>query len=196
MGLINSIGSWFEKQVEGWTFGTQLHKLIFKGNVEIQGGVGNYEHTFQNKDGILAHLDDIETTTRYVTTFLATEGQTVFTVTQPLPVGFFDVYLNGVKINEFTSTDFNITLDEGAILGDVIDIVSYNVLSLTSRDTRRNATDSVDTNTNYCGVAPSDALETDEVWTITKIVVAEDGSVVTTFAYDVAWTDRETTIYT
>lgn len=59
MGRINSIGSWFEKITNGWVFGTQLNKLIFRGNVEIEGGVGNYEHTFQNKDGILAHLDDI-----------------------------------------------------------------------------------------------------------------------------------------
>jgi hypothetical protein len=157
-----------------------------------------YECTDATEDNAVWELRtvDVPETTRYVTTFSATEGQTVFTVTQPLPVGYFDVYLNGVKINEFTSTDFTVTLDEGAILNDIIDIVSYNVLSLTSRDTRRNAIDSVDVDTNYCGVAPADALETDEVWTITKIVVAEDGSVVTTFAYDVAWIDRETTIYT
>ena len=156
-----------------------------------------YECTDATEDDAVWELQtiDIPETTRYVTTFSATEGQTVFTVTQPLPVGYFDVYLNGVKINEFTSTDFTVTLDEGAILNDIIDIVSYNVLSLTSRDTRRNATDSVDTDINYCGVAPADALETDEVWIITKILVAEDGSVVTTFAYDVAWTDRETVIY-
>jgi uncharacterized delta-60 repeat protein len=156
--------------------------------------------TNDGEDGVnpfitLEDIPPLPVTTRYVTTFSATEGQTVFTVAQPLPVGFFDVYLNGVKINEFTSTDFTVTLDEPSILNDIIDIVSYNVLSLTSRDTRRNATDSVDVDTNYCGVAPADALETDEVWTITKIVVAEDGSVVTTFAYDVAWTDRETVIY-
>lgn len=135
-------------------------------------------------------------TTRYVTTFVATEGQVLFTVIQPLPVGYFDVFLNGVKINSFTSTDFTVTLDEGSIAGDIIDIVSYNVLSLTSRDTRRNATDSVDVNTNYCGVAPANSLETDEVWTIYKIVVANDGSVTTTSAIDVAWTDREIIIYT
>lgn len=144
-------------------------------------------------------LEDIpayDTTTRYVSSFTATAGQTLFTVIQLLPVGYFDVYLNGVKIDSFISTDYTITLDDPCIVGDLIDIISYNVLSLTSRDTRRNATDSVDTNTNYCGVAPADSLETDDVWTISKIIVADDGSVVTTFAYDVAWTDREIIIYT
>jgi hypothetical protein len=191
------------KTIEEVTIDVQPNVTVVNVN-SISGGIPvtkTSELINDGEDGInpfitLEDIPPLPVTTRYVTTFSATEGQTVFTVTQPLPVGFFDVYLNGVKINEFTSTDFTVTLDEGAILNDIIDIVSYNVLSLTSRDTRRNATDSVDTDTNYCGVAPADSLETDEVWTITKIVVAEDGSVVTTFAYDVAWTDRETTIYT
>jgi hypothetical protein len=59
MGRINSIGSWFEKITGGWIFGSQTNKLTFKGDVEIQGGTGNYEHTFQSKNGTVAHLVDI-----------------------------------------------------------------------------------------------------------------------------------------
>jgi hypothetical protein len=61
MGRINSQGSWFEKILSGWVFGTQLHKLIFKGNAEIQGRTSGpqYTHILQDKDGILAHLDDL-----------------------------------------------------------------------------------------------------------------------------------------
>lgn len=58
---------------------------------------------------------------------------------------------------------------------------------------RRNANDGT---TNYCGYAPEGSLETDEVWTITRIEVASDGSVTTATVTDVAWTDREIIIYT
>ena len=171
------------------------------GGISTIGGVGYTTGAlvyrfFNGTEWVSTYINPFETTTRYVSTFSATEGQTVFTTVQPLPVGYFDVYLNGVKINSFTSTDYTITLDEASILGDIIDIVSYNVLSLTSRDTRRNATDSVDSNINYCGVAPADSLEIEDVWTIYKIVVANDGGVATTSATDVAWTDREIIIYT
>ena len=58
-GRINIIGSWFEKIANGFIFGTQSNKFTFKGNVEIEGD-GNFEHTFQNKNGIVAHLEDFE----------------------------------------------------------------------------------------------------------------------------------------
>jgi hypothetical protein len=137
-------------------------------------------------------------TLRYTTTFIATEGQTNFTVVQELLTGYFDVYLNGVKVNDtsYSATDLTITFDDPCIVGDIVDIVSYNALRLTSRDTRRNAIDSTNSNTNYCGVAPNGSLESASVWAITKIVVANDGNVTTTSATDVAWTDRETAIYT
>jgi hypothetical protein len=60
MSLINSIGAYFNKFLGGWTFGTQTDQLTVKNSAEIVGTTGTiYEHTFQNKDGIVAHLDDI-----------------------------------------------------------------------------------------------------------------------------------------
>jgi hypothetical protein len=60
MGLINSIGAYFNKFLGGWTFGTQTDQLTVKNSAEIVGTTGViYEHTFQNKNGIVAHLDDI-----------------------------------------------------------------------------------------------------------------------------------------
>lgn len=60
MGRLNAIGSWFEKLADGWVFGTQLYKLIFRKNAEIIG-TDDMLHTyqFQEKSGTVAHLDDI-----------------------------------------------------------------------------------------------------------------------------------------
>jgi hypothetical protein len=51
------------------------------------------------------------------------------------------------------------------------------------------------TDTSYFGTAPIDAAEADEVWRITKCVVAANGTTTVTHAADVAWTDRLTAIY-
>lgn len=50
---------------------------------------------------------------------------------------------------------------------------------------RRNAMYS---NIDYCGFAPTGSLETDAVWTITKITVALDGTVTTQVFNNVTWT--------
>ena len=63
--------------------------------------------------------------------FTATAGQTVFTVTYT--VGYVQVYLNGVLLN---STDYtassgtSITLVEAAGVGDLLEVLSYNTLSI------------------------------------------------------------------
>ena len=49
--------------------------------------------------------------------------------------------------------------------------------------------------TSYMGKAPQGSSESSPVWTITKIVVAVDGSTTVTIATNVAWTDRLTAIY-
>ncbi len=41
---------------------------------------------------------------------------------------------------------------------------------------------------NYCGYAPTGSLESEAVWTITKITVVNDGSVTTTISNNVTWT--------
>ena len=58
--ILNAIGSYFKKIVDGWEFGTKFSKLIFKKNVEIEGTDDMlYTHEFQEKDGTVAHLEDI-----------------------------------------------------------------------------------------------------------------------------------------
>lgn len=43
-------------------------------------------------------------------------------------------------------------------------------------------------NINYCGFAPTGSLETDAVWTVTKITVALNGTVTTQVFNNVTWT--------
>jgi len=50
-------------------------------------------------------------------------------------------------------------------------------------------------NTSYLAYAPQNSLETELVWHITKTVVNVDGSVVSTTASNVAWSDRYTVVY-
>ena len=61
MGLLNSIGAYFLKQIGGWTFGTNSSKLTFKGNAGIEGDPANqgFEHTLPNRSGMIALTDEI-----------------------------------------------------------------------------------------------------------------------------------------
>jgi hypothetical protein len=48
----------------------------------------------------------------------------------------------------------------------------------------------------YCGTAPDGSAESDEVWDISRIEISGSGSVIdTTYASNVAWTDRTTASY-
>jgi hypothetical protein len=63
--------------------------------------------------------------------------------------------------------------------------------------TRRNANNSSNNNINYCGVALGTGVsEGSAVWEITRLTIAASGSITVATATNVAWTDRETTIYT
>lgn len=48
---------------------------------------------------------------------------------------------------------------------------------------------------SYCGKASATALELDPVWTINRIEILEDGTVIVTTATNVNWTNRYTHIY-
>lgn len=48
---------------------------------------------------------------------------------------------------------------------------------------------------DYLGKAPSDSLESDNVWTITRLTIASDGSVTKGVATNVNWTNRYTHTY-
>jgi len=73
-------------------------------------------------------------TSRSTQTFTATSNQTAFTVSGTLTAGYFDVYLNGVRLNSssYSNTSSVLTLVDGAATGDIIDVINYDTLSITT----------------------------------------------------------------
>jgi len=76
-------------------------------------------------------------TTRTLTTITATSNQTLFTASGGYTVGYVDVYQNGIKLvgggDDFTATNgTSITLTQGASLGDVVEIVAYQLATVVS----------------------------------------------------------------
>jgi len=70
-------------------------------------------------------------TTRTVSTYTATSGQTTFSATYN--VGYVDVFLNGAKLseNEYTATNgTSIVLDTGASLDDIVEVVGYSNINI------------------------------------------------------------------
>jgi hypothetical protein len=64
--------------------------------------------------------------------FTATLNQTVFTTTSPFEPYLLDVFLNGVKLNESNYTtfgDYQITLLDGSLADDVIDVIIYDAVT-------------------------------------------------------------------
>lgn len=65
-------------------------------------------------------------------TFTATQGQSIFTITNGYTVGLIDVFLNGVYLSpgQITATNgITITLNDPAIVGDIIDVIVTSPLS-------------------------------------------------------------------
>jgi hypothetical protein len=64
------------------------------------------------------------------TNFVATAGQTVFTLTQGYSVGDVDVFLNGIKLvdsDDYTAINgTTVILTTGTLAGDYLQVVSYN----------------------------------------------------------------------
>lgn len=61
---------------------------------------------------------------------------------------------------------------------------------------RRNANNSTNSNINYCGTAPSGSSESSAVWSIDRLTISSSGSVTTASATNVAWTNRQSVLYT
>jgi hypothetical protein len=65
MGLINSIGSYFETLLSGFTFGTNDTKITIKDDLTVEfrnsSGTTIYEYGFPLKNGTVAMLDDVVT---------------------------------------------------------------------------------------------------------------------------------------
>ena len=103
-------------------------------NVKIVVGddrLSEFDKLSQNYNGKLYNFGNLETISagerdpdgEDKTTFTATAGQTTFSLTYT--VGYIDVYLNGVRLPEseyMASNGTSVVLDDGAALGDIIDI--------------------------------------------------------------------------
>lgn len=69
-------------------------------------------------------------------TITATAGQTVFNATGGYVPNFVDVYLNGVKLVDvedyIASNGTTVTLSLGATAGDIVEIISYSNVTLST----------------------------------------------------------------
>ena len=100
---------------------------------------------------------------------------------------------NGYELEELhnvTETNYTTPIDSDSVLTYDVTNSLWKRLTLANLKTeltniRRNAQSG---NINYAGYAPSGSLESDAVWTITKITVATNGSVTTTTSNNVTWT--------
>ena len=66
--------------------------------------------------------------------FIASASQTVFNLSNSLASAYFDVYVNGVKLDStsYSNTNTSITLIDGTYANDIVEIVIYGVLSLSA----------------------------------------------------------------
>ena len=75
-------------------------------------------------------LTEADSVSRFVQTFTATAGQTLFTSSNTLVSGYYDVFLNGVRISDFTATTNTITLTDACVVNDIVDIIGFQSNSL------------------------------------------------------------------
>jgi len=76
--------------------------------------------------GILSVTGGSASSLKSTQTFVVTEGQTVFTVTNSYAPGLIDIFLNGVYLSPNQSTATNgstFTLNDPAATGDIIDVI-------------------------------------------------------------------------
>jgi hypothetical protein len=110
----------------------------------------------------------------------------------------YNIYnrINCIKWTELTtSAKFSMleqVATDFAIYHQVADTHTFNLLF----NIRRNANNSSNNNINYNGYAVTGSAESSAVWTITRLTISASGSITVATATNVAWTDRETTIYT
>ena len=132
---------------------------------------------------------------------LQTDGTLIYDGTGSivnLPTGSF---VTTSSFNAFTSS-YNTGSFTGSFTGSLFGTASFAAtasfaLNAQPATTRKNANDSSNNNINYCGVALGTGVsESSPVWTITRLTIAASGSITTATATSVAWTDRETAIYT
>ena len=139
---------------------------------------------------------DTTTTVRTVDSYNATEGQTDFTITAST-YDFIDVYLNGARLisSEYSITSNVLTLNTAAELDDEVILISYYTASLVSLPKEYVLKHDFVSPYSYCGKAIVGSLESQSVWTITRVEVLSDGTTSTAQATNVDWTNRYTHTY-
>ena len=93
---------------------------------------------------------------------------------------------------------FSVVIPAARVAGNVVIPPTVNpkaVAVVPASGRLRHRSDTV-ANVSYCGKAAAGSLESSAVWTITRITVAEGGSVTTATANAVKWTERLTETYT
>jgi len=98
-------------------------------------------------------------------------------------------------LNGLTDQVQNLAVGTGATnfnISSIGDTHTFNLLF----NIRRNANNSSNNNINYNGYAVTGSAESSAVWTITRLTISGGGAITIGTATNVAWTDRETTIYT
>ena len=91
------------------------------GGIKVGSGL-----SIDSGSGVLSVTGGGAASIKSTQTFIATAGQTVFTVTNGYTAGLIDVFLNGVYLspNQTTATNGStVVLGEAALAGDIIDVI-------------------------------------------------------------------------
>jgi hypothetical protein len=98
-----------------------IASAIILGGIKVGSGL-----SIDSGTGVLSVTGGGAASIKSTQTFIATGGQTVFTVTGGYTAGLIDVFLNGVYLspNQTTATNgTTVVLDEAAAAGDIIDVI-------------------------------------------------------------------------
>jgi hypothetical protein len=116
----------------------------------------------------------------------------IFTVTQQAGI----MAGTGITaLNSLTGSVQTMVVGTGATNLNIVSSGSTHTFNLLF-NIRRNANNSTNNNINYCGYAPDGSAESATVWTITRLTISASGAITVGTATNVAWTNRESVIYT
>jgi len=129
-------------------FSAKQQALSGTGFVKIAGSTISYDNTIYTPQSRVLTINgtaydlsadrswsiSVGSGMRNVSSFIATAGQTTFTIVGGYTAGLVDVYVNGARLNasDYTATNgTTVVLATGLVANDIVDIINY-VASLTS----------------------------------------------------------------